>query len=379
MRRLLPLALAAVSMVALASCSIPRGAALSSEILNEKGADEPSYQVVTVTRDNVDALTQWPVTGWKGQYHWVANPRGPQSQLIRSGDVVRIVVWDNQENSLLANAASKQTALPDMVVSPTGKIFVPYVGEVEIRNMTQPAARAHLQEKIESVVPAGQVQLAVVQGQGNSADLVGGVGKPGSYPLPSRNYSLLSLIAAGGGIQPGLENPMVRLLRAGNVYEIRADRLTANPALDTTLRGGDKVVVSEDDRYFTALGTTGREAVVPFSRETLTAMEALSTVGGLSDSRADLKSVLVLRDYPAEQLVKPVDDSGYTDKGPLQEQVVFAFDLTSADGLFAARQFQINPKDTVFGTESVVTSARTVLGLIGSVVGVTNAVSNLGE
>jgi len=378
-RRLLPLALAAVSMVALASCSIPRGAALSSEILNEKGADEPSYQVVTVTRDNVDALTQWPVTGWKGQYHWVANPRGPQSQLIRSGDVVRIVVWDNQENSLLANAASKQTALPDMVVSPTGKIFVPYVGEVEIRNMTQPAARAHLQEKIESVVPAGQVQLAVVQGQGNSADLVGGVGKPGSYPLPSRNYSLLSLIAAGGGIQPGLENPMVRLLRAGNVYEIRADRLTANPALDTTLRGGDKVVVSEDDRYFTALGTTGREAVVPFSRETLTAMEALSTVGGLSDSRADLKSVLVLRDYPAEQLVKPVDDSGYTDKGPLQEQVVFAFDLTSADGLFAARQFQINPKDTVFGTESVVTSARTVLGLIGSVVGVTNAVSNLGE
>lgn len=379
MRRLLTLAIAAASVLTLASCSIPRGAALSSEILKEQGASDPTYQVVNVSRDNVAALKAWPVTGWKGQYHWVANPRGPQSQLIRSGDVVKIVVWDNQDNSLLANGASKQTPLPEMVVSPTGKIFVPYVGEVEIRNMTQPKARAHLQERMETVVPSVQVQLAVKQGQGNSADLVGGVGKPGSYPLPSRNYSLLSLIAAGGGIQPSLKNPMVRLLRAGNVYEIRADRLTANPALDTTLRGGDKVVVAEDDRYFTALGSTGREAVVPFSRETLTAMEALSTVGGLSDARADLKSVLVLRDYPAERLVKPVDDSGYTDKGPLQQQVVFAFDLTSADGLFAARQFQINPKDTVFGTESVVTSARTVLGLIGSVVGVTNAVSNLSE
>lgn len=379
MRRLLTLAIAAASVLTLASCSIPRGAALSSEILKEQGASEPTYQVVNVTRDNVAALKAWPVTGWKGQYHWVANPRGPQSQLIRSGDVVKIVVWDNQDNSLLANGASKQTPLPEMVVSPTGKIFVPYVGEVEIRNMTQPKARAHLQERMETVVPSVQVQLAVQQGQGNSADLVGGVGKPGSYPLPSRNYSLLSLIAAGGGIQSSLKNPMVRLLRAGNVYEIRADRLTANPALDTTLRGGDKVVVAEDDRYFTALGSTGREAVVPFSRETLTAMEALSTVGGLSDARADLKSVLVLRDYPAERLVKPVDDSGYTDKGPLQQQVVFAFDLTSADGLFAARQFQINPKDTVFGTESVVTSARTILGLIGSVVGVSNAVSNLSE
>lgn len=379
MRRLLTLAIAAASVLTLASCSIPRGAALSSEILKEQGASEPTYQVVNVTRDNVAALKAWPVTGWKGQYHWVANPRGPQSQLIRSGDVVKIVVWDNQDNSLLANGASKQTPLPEMVVSPTGKIFVPYVGEVEIRNMTQPKARAHLQERMETVVPSVQVQLAVQQGQGNSADLVGGVGKPGSYPLPSRNYSLLSLIAAGGGIQSSLKNPMVRLLRAGNVYEIRADRLTANPALDTTLRGGDKVVVAEDDRYFTALGSTGREAVVPFSRETLTAMEALSTVGGLSDARADLKSVLVLRDYPAERLVKPVDDSGYTDKGPLQQQVVFAFDLTSADGLFAARQFEINPKDTVFGTESVVTSARTILGLIGSVVGVSNAVSNLSE
>ncbi|MEC8295895.1 MAG: polysaccharide biosynthesis/export family protein [Pseudomonadota bacterium] len=368
-----------LSVLALTACSVPRGSALSSEILSEQNSDAPSYQVVSVTRDNVAELTAWPVTGWKGEYKWLANPRGPQSQLIRTGDVVSVVVWDNQDNSLLSNGVSKQASLPPMVVSASGMIFMPYVGEVEIRNLTQPAARAKIQEAMTEVAPEAQVQLAVQQGAGNAADLVGGVSAPGSYPLPSRNYSILSLIAAGGGISPGLENPLVRLLRGGHVYEIRAEQLMADPNLNTILRGGDKVVVAEDDRFFTALGATGREEVVPFTRESLTAMEALSTVGGLSDSRADLKSVLVLRDYPVDDTVPTPEGADYSAKGPLQEQVVFAFDLTSADGLFVARKFEINPKDTVLGTETVVTSARTVLGLIGSVVGVTNAVNNLTE
>ncbi|OZO45812.1 polysaccharide biosynthesis protein, partial [Pseudomonas fluorescens] len=67
----------------------------------------------------------------------------------------------------------------------------------------------------------------------------------------------------------------------------------------------------------------------------------------------------------------------YDGTGPSRQQVVFTFDLTSADGLFAARQFPVHPRDTVFATEAVVTSARTVLSLIGSVVGVSNAVTNL--
>jgi polysaccharide export outer membrane protein len=58
------------------------------------------------------------------------------------------------------------------------------------------------------------------------------------------------------------------------------------------------------------------------------------------------------------------------------EQVIFTFDLTSADGLFAARNFQINPDDTILATESPVTATRTVLGLVGAVFGMANVISN---
>lgn len=371
MQRFSTLIAVCLSILLVAGCTIPRGAALSTQILNEKTQDEPSYQVVFVSRGNVQALQGWPVTGWQGGYHWIGNQRGPQSPLIRIGDTVHLVIWDSQDNSLLMGNAEKQTKLEAMIVSPEGTLFIPYLGDVQVNNMTPRAAREKIQTALEPIIPSAQVQLALQAGQQNSVDLVSGVARPGSYPLPNRNYTILSLLAQGGGIQTGLRNPVVRLIRDGRSYEIRAVRLMADPALNTTLRGDDKVIVEEDRRYFTALGATGREELVHFEQDNITALEALSMIGGLSDARADLKSVLVLRDYPAKAVRAD-------DKGPTHQQVVFAFDLTSADGLFAARQFTINPQDTVLATETVVTSARTIMGLIGSFVGVTNAVSASG-
>ena len=368
MQRIVKLVAICACVLLSASCSIPRGAALSLEILHEKNADDPSFAVVQVSRSNVSSLHKWPVTGWNGQYHWLGGQRGPVSPIIRAGDLLSLRIWDSQENSLLTSTVAKLAELPELLVSAKGTVFIPYLGEVRVANMTPDAAREKIQSDLESIVPSAQVQLSLAAGQQNSVDLVGGVARPGTYPLPGRNYTILSLLAQGGGVMTTLRNPVVRLIRDGQRYEIRADRLMSDPQLNTTLRGDDKIIVEEDSRYFTALGATGREELVYFDRETTTALEALSMIGGLSDGRADLKSVLVLRDYPHQAL-------RYDGTGPSHEQVVFAFDLTSADGLFAARRFQINPEDTVFATEALVTSARTVLSLIGSVVGVSNAVA----
>ena len=62
--------------------------------------------------------------------------------------------------------------------------------------------------------------------------------------------------------------------------------------------------------------------------------------------------------------------------GPTREQVVFTFDLTTAEGLFAARSFRINPKDTVLVTEASLVSTRNVLGLVGTMLGLANTVTS---
>jgi polysaccharide export outer membrane protein len=255
-------------------------------------------------------------------------------------------------------------------VSSTGTIFVPYLEEVVVSGMTPEQARFAIQTALAPIVPSAQVQLDSQAGRKNSVDLVSGVARPGSYPLPDRNYSILSLIAAGGGIAPSLRNPLVRLIRDGAAFEIPSARLFAEAATNITLRGGDQVLVEEDRRYFTALGASGQEELIYFRKEGLSALEALSEMGGLAETRANPKGVLVLREYPAAAL--RADGSG-----PQKSQVVFAFDLTSADGLFAARNFEINPRDTVLATESPVSAARTIIGLFGTVIGVANAAGNI--
>ena len=343
-----------------------------NEIVKEKNSETPSFQVVDVTRANVAALHEWPATGWRGGYHWLKGGRGPEGNIIRTGDLIDLIIWDSQENSLLASPEAKMVRMEGLTVSPTGKIFVPYAKEIEIRGMTPDSARNEIERMLKPVAPDAQVQVLHRSGQSNSADLVSGVASPGTYPLEGRNVTILSLIAKGGGISTALRNPLVRLIRNGKTYEVRADDLFANASKNIVVRGNDKVLVQEDDRYFTAFGATGREELVYFEKEQISALEAMSVIGGLSDSRANPRGVLVLRDYSASQLRSD-------GKGPEMQQVVFTFDLTEADGLFAARKFEINPRDTVLATESPITAARTIMGLIGSVVGVGTTVSSAAD
>ena len=51
----------------------------------------------------------------------------------------------------------------------------------------------------------------------------------------------------------------VKVKKDDRRYTISAERLFADPALDTTLRGGDKLLVEEDKRSFISLGATGTQ------------------------------------------------------------------------------------------------------------------------
>lgn len=348
-------------VIALASCSLPRGIGMTNEIIGHeqgKNADAP-FEVVRVKRDNVKFLDSWPATGWTGTYHWLRTSRGSNAPVINTGDMVSLQIWDNSENSLLTGATQKEASINKVRVSPDGTIFVPYAGDILIRGMSPSSARRKIESALQPFIASAQVQLNYEPGQESSVDLVSGVSKPGSYPLPNRNSTILSAIAQGGGISANLKNPLVRLMRDGKTYDIRADKLFSDASYNTVLRGGDKVVVQEDQRYFTAFGASGTENLIHFEQEKITALEAMSLIGGLDDTRANPKGVLVLREYSAKQ----VRTDG---TGPSQRDVAFVFDVTSGEGLFAARKFHINPEDTVIVTESPVVSVRTVFGLLNT-------------
>lgn len=364
------------ALAALAACdNLPRGAALQSEVLAvaegvEEGLVAPDFGVVPVTRATLAFLDDWPATGPRG-YGWIERRDQPASLLIAAGDTVSVTVWDADENSLLAGAGQRAVPLQDMQVSSSGSIFLPFVGTIRIAGMSPQSARDRIEEAYADTISSAQVQLSVVPGRANTANLVAGVAAPGVYPLEDRNVSILSLLSLGGGVNPGLENPQVRLFRGSEVYGIALDRLYDNPRLDTTLVGGDRVIVEAEERVFLSLGAAGSESRHLFPQDHLSALEAIAIIGGVQDSRADPQGILILRAYPGAA----VRVDGRT--GPPQDRMVFTIDLTTADGLFSAGAFRIMPNDLVYATESPVTAVQSILAIFGSAVGAVRSAQNL--
>ncbi|MFN4098293.1 MAG: polysaccharide biosynthesis/export family protein [Pararhodobacter sp.] len=352
-----------------AGCSVPRGAALQSEVL--RGTDDPALgvQVVPVTRAAMAEIESWPVPHPELRYNWTSASAAPTARIIRAGDLLSIAVWDSQQESLLTTGEQRVVEMANVPVSASGQIFVPYVGEMRVSGMSNEQARREIQQRLTPIVPDGQVQLTVTPGSGNTIDVVTGVASPGRIALTEISPTILSVLAEAGGIAPALRNPLVRLNRAGTAYAIPARSLFANPAHDIQLRGGDRILVEEDQRSFIALGASGTQQVVYFQRERITALDALSTIGGLQATRANLEGVMVLREYPASMVRE-------TGPFPRQSEVIFTFDLKSADGLFAAERFEIRSGDVVLAAEASLPLFTNALAALRGGVQTVSSVSN---
>ncbi len=357
-----------VLSLALAGCTLPRGAGFQSEVLAARevqtdAAGNPVYDfsVFGITRETLPVITSWPDTGTR-RYSWITAQAQPASMLIAPGDELQVTIWDAEENSLLTSPGQRVAQLQSMQVASDGRIFIPFVGDLRVAGMSQQAARARIEEMLVATVPSAQVQVQVKPGRANTASLVSGVNAPGSYPLPDRDVSVLALIALGGGIRAGITNPQVRLFRGNTIYGTSVDRLFENPSLDTRLVGGDRVIVEEEERVFLSLGAANQQSRHLFPNDHVTALDALADIGGVSDTRANPQGILILRQYPSDALRADLS-------GPPQERMVFTIDLTKADGLFSAGKFEIQSGDLIYVTESPLGSARTVLGLVGTGLG----------
>ncbi|MBE0413667.1 polysaccharide biosynthesis/export family protein [Yoonia sp.] len=355
--------------LALSGCGLPRGAGFQSEVLAasaaQAGTDKQyDFAVYEMTRDVLPMVQQWPANRTQ-TFPWLNRQQRPTSLIIAPGDRIQMTIWDAEENSVFAGAVERATPLQEVQVGPDGRIFVPYIGELQVSGMTPPTARTRIEDEMMRTIPSAQVQMVVTPGRANTANLVSGVAAPGVYPLPDQNYKLLDLLAQAGGANPALINPQVRLMRGDSIYGMSLRRLFAEPRLDTTLRGGDRVIVQQDERYFLSLGATGTESLHYFPKDTISALDAMAIIGGLSDGRANPKGILVLREYAPGQ----VRNDG---SGPPRERVVFILDLTKADGLFSAGQFAVQPNDLVYATESPFGSALSVLNVASSVSSLSN-------
>ena len=172
--------------------------------------------------------------------------------------------------------------------------------------------------------------------------------------------TLTAMVSKAGGVTIPPAVAVVRVTRGTASEKVWLEDLYANPALDIALRPGDQIVVEQDTRAFVALGATGAQNRVAFTTQTLSALEAIATVGGLNSNIADPTGVFVLRNEP-QDIANAV--LGRSDLQGAQ-RMVYVLDLTQPTGLFEARDFLIRDGDTVYVTEAPFVQWNKTLGAI---------------
>jgi len=355
---------------AVAACGLPRSGPNKREIFSSSVQRQGDAFVVSVTDRVARATAVSPALGFPQS---LLNAGQIGSDTIRPGDTLGLTIWENVEDGLLVGTGQNAAVLEEVQVDGAGFIFIPYAGRIRAAGNSPEALRGVITRQLDTQTPDPQVQVRRLAGDGSTVTLVGGVAQQGVYPIERPTRTLTAMLARAGGIVSETEITTVTLNRGGQTGKIWLSDLYNNPELDIALRSGDRIVLTEDTRAFTALGATGTQNRVPFTAQNLSAIEAIAQVGGLNTNLADPTGVFVFRNEPeeiAQQILGRTDITG-------TQRFVYVLDLTRPMGMFNARDFVIRDQDTVYVTEApFAVWDKTLTSITGSL-STANAASSL--
>lgn len=363
----------------ISSCSaLPRVGPTKREIYAGSVQKSGDAFVVSVNDRVTRATAVQPALGFTDAFK---NAGQIGSDTIRPGDTLGITIWENVDDGLLVIEGANAAILEEVQVDGAGFIFIPYAGRIKASGNTPEAIRRVITNKLKDQTPDPQVEVRRLAGDGSTVSLAGAVGAQGVYPIERPTRTLSAMLSRAGGVMIEPEVAQVTVIRGDERSQVWFQDIFKYPEFDIALRGGDRILVEQDTRSFTALGSTGTQARVSFETQTLSAVEAIAQVGGLSALSSDPTGVFVLRNEPAEitNIVLGRDDL----EGA--QRLVYVLDLTQPNGMFMARDFVIRDNDTLYVTEapftqwskviSALTGSLTSFGTVGTAAG---ALSDLG-
>ncbi len=372
-----PLRQAALMMcvgLALAACALPRSGPSRAEILaSDKMAGVHVVEVTPTVAQTAQAINP---LGFDSNFLKAGTLR---TDRIAPGDILSVTVWENVENGLLASIGQKVTLLQEIQVDQNGLIFMPFAGRLLARGKTPEELRRLLTERLREQTPDPQVEVRRLAGDGATVSVMGGVSVQGVYPVDASTRRLSGMLSKAGGVAIEPDIAQIRILRGQHVGTIWLQDLYDNTMADIALRAGDKIVVEEDRRAFTALGATGGQTQVDFVRREFSVLEAIAQVGGLNAALADPKGIFVFRDEPSYIANRVMNRNDLLEP----QKIAYIIDLTQPAGMFTARDFQIRDGDTLYITEApfvnwqkIMAATLGSLNFAGSVGATTTAFSN---
>lgn len=336
-----------LALSALGGCAVPHAGPMASDLSVSRiaavGADVTPLTSAVVEANEMPRAARFP------NALLTANPIDPT--LLVPGDVLGISIFESAGGeALMRSDGNARTDLDEIVVDPSGRIMVPYVGPL--------AAAGRRSEDVRQAIVAGlrrrtlnpQVVVRLGTRQGMLVSVQGIVAKPGPYPLDARLTRLIDLLAAAGIAEPDGEQVRVVVRRGSVASTVRLADVFADPTQNIALQPGDAVFVTKVHEMLTVLGAAGIQGRVEIVGRNFSLIDALASVRGANDDLADPRGVFLFRQGPL----------------PGARPHIYQLDLRDPGALLSASRFQVRDGDAIYIANARFAQTRKVLAVLAS-------------
>lgn len=293
----------------------------------------------------------------------------PQPYRIGPGDVLNIVVWGHPEFAMASAAGAAPggmgapayqagvtgapetgaTALGGQYVSAEGTIQFPYVGSLEVKDLSEAEARDALVKKLSRYIKDPQVTLRIQAYRSNRIYIEGDVRVPGLVALNDLPMTLPEALARAGGLLPSADRSAISITRGDKTTVVNLQKLTEeniNPN-QILLAAGDMVrVLGREDAKVYVLGEVTAPRPVPMRYGKLTLNEALGEAVGVSQISSDPSQIYVMRN----------------EKGDQPE--IYHLNASTPYNYILAEGFQLKPRDVVYVDPASIVRWNRVISLL---------------
>lgn len=174
---------------------------------------------------------------------------------IEPGDQLSIKIYPNDgENALMSIASIKsdeKTAKIDdgFIVSSSGAIKLPLVGEVNAKGLTTNQLAEALTLALTKTIQSPYVEVSITN---KRVMLFNGKGAGQVIPLAHEAMTLMEVLALGGGIKEDGKSSEIRLFRMENgerkIYEFDLSEMNHLKNADVTVQNKDILVINHHPR-----------------------------------------------------------------------------------------------------------------------------------
>lgn len=351
------------SIAALSACGLPQQGPTTIAVM--EAAEKRAFLLVEVDDAITSSLGTPPVTSVSGL---ALDPSAAPSEAVGIGDILNIRILEAGSGGLFAigNGGAGGTDFQNVTVGRSGRITLPYVGEIPVAGRTPREIETLIVESLQGKAIEPQALVRITMSTGNRAVITGTVGSPGPFQLSLSGDRLSAAIAAAGGSVNPAHETIVTVLRNDRKARARLSDILLQPGNDIPLQCDDLVVLSHEPPRYTLTGAVGQPDTYRIETPRYSLLEAISAAGGPRDERANPAGVFLFRHESPRRLsragIPNLGDYPVTDRGL---PTVYRFDMSRPETQFRAQRFLLTDGDAIFVTNAATISLGKMLSLFG--------------